>query len=256
MKKVYILILSFVLLSCNLFAIDSLSYRIKIKDDNGLEFNKLIFGIHKEATNNIDTALGEKETPEIVPPSGLYSVFFITDSSTMEKKWSYIDFRPFGEGNFKIVYNFKIMNLTTSYTIEWPKLSNLIDSAFVKDIFTGNLVNIDMKENQSVKIDNFAQDEFDIVIYYNKDIINNVKEIIDEGNPLVYPNPSTDFIKIRDIGSFVNYSVVSILGNNIIRGNIKADLINLNISELNNGVYYIILESKSGFKKVLKFMKI
>ncbi|NIA03772.1 MAG: hypothetical protein GWP09_00290, partial [Nitrospiraceae bacterium] len=58
----------------NLFAMDSLSYKIKIKDDNGLVYNKLIFGIHKLATNNIDTVLGEKETPEIVPPSGLYSV--------------------------------------------------------------------------------------------------------------------------------------------------------------------------------------
>lgn len=257
MKKVIIFILIITtILTGNLFAMDSLSYKLSIKDDNGLEYNKLIFGIHKDATNNIDTLLGEKETPEIVPPSGLYSVFFVTDSASMTKYWSYIDFRPFGEGNFKRVYNIKIMNLTVGYTITWPKLSDLIDSAFVRDVFTGNLVNIDMKENQSVKVENFNQDEFDIIVYYNKDVIDNVKDIRDDIKPMAYPNPVYDFVKIKNVSGFNKYKVVSILGNNIKTGVINNDLIELNLTSIKKGAYYIIIENMTGMKKVLKLIKI
>ncbi len=257
MKKVIILILSITIMSVsNLFAMDSLSYKIKIKDDNGLVYNKLIFGIHKLATNNIDTVLGEKETPEIVPPSGLYSVFFVTDSSNMKKYWSYIDFRPFGKNNFKRVYNFKIMNLITGFTIEWPKLSVLIDSAFIRDVFTGELVNVDMKANQSLKVENFNQDEFDIIVYYNKDVIDNVKEIKDDDKLLVYPNPCNDFIRINNVSGFNKYNVVSIVGNKLVTGEIHNDMLEINLTNFQSGVYYIIMESYSGIKRVIKIMKI
>ena len=69
----------------------------------------------------------------------------------------------------------------------------------------------------------------------------------------IYPNPSNDYITIKgtDIASF---AVTNLMGQTVISGNeIKNNTVN--ISELNHGVYFIIItdvKGKKGVKKIIK----
>jgi len=66
----------------------------------------------------------------------------------------------------------------------------------------------------------------------------------------ISPNPSKDFIKISGLESKDSFSIYNTLGENLIEGKVSDQQL-INISDLENGVYYLKIESGS----ILKFIK-
>lgn len=72
---------------------EPLTIRLSLIGNDTIVFNKLAFGFHSDATNGLDTALGELDLPPLLPPSGykLYGVFIFYDSTQGSNIWSYLD---------------------------------------------------------------------------------------------------------------------------------------------------------------------
>ncbi len=237
MRKLLLLFL--LLFSFNsLFSLDSLVYKITITTDDGEKFDKLQFGVNVKATDDIDFDLGEKKLPELVPPSDIYSVFLVKSTRNDSTFWSYVDIRSVENGSFLKIYEFKIDNLMNSFTLSWSKIGDEVDSAFIRDPFTGNIVNVDMKDNTSYYVENFAQNKFKIYVYY-KPLFTAVKEIdLIKGELILYPNPAKNYVKVRNnVADFKSYTVINSLGFGVLKGKIDNDYID--ISNLSKGVYLI-----------------
>ncbi|WP_418513841.1 T9SS type A sorting domain-containing protein [Corallibacter sp.] len=63
----------------------------------------------------------------------------------------------------------------------------------------------------------------------------------------VFPNPSSDYIKISGLTTSESYSVYNLLGAEVKRGTIVADE-KINIQNLKNGVYFVKLENDDSFR--------
>ncbi|MFH1051320.1 MAG: T9SS type A sorting domain-containing protein [bacterium] len=257
MKKILLLSLMIIGFCSPLFAVDSLSIKLSFIDDYGVSSKDLLFGIHKDATNNVDTALGERMLPEMPPPGDIYVIFFITDSSDMKRYQSYVDFRPIPEETqFLKYYRFKVENLSTSYTISWSKIGNYIDSAFVRDIVNGSYVNVDMKAQESFYVENFGMDQFNIVVYYNKNYVdvnensnNNVKE-----NVALYPNPVSSELKFFCDGEHKKYKLLNSAGIEILGAETKVQN-SIDMTSYSPGLYFLYVEDDNGLITVKKFIK-
>lgn len=68
-------------------------------------------------------------------------------------------------------------------------------------------------------------------------------------NITVFPNPSADFITISDLEVAVNYVIVNVLGQEVLRGIHRNEKID--ISDLDNGLYFLKIEDGN----ILKFVK-
>ncbi|MFN3307522.1 MAG: hypothetical protein ACK42Z_10110, partial [Candidatus Kapaibacteriota bacterium] len=82
MKKIWKYLLALILYSGMSFSQEQMQFRINLIGNDTIVFNKLVFGFNSQATNGLDTALGELDLPPFIPPSGfrLYGVFIFYDS--------------------------------------------------------------------------------------------------------------------------------------------------------------------------------
>lgn len=138
-----------------------------------------------------------------------------------------------------------------------------------KDLFNanfGDFLQFDI-ENQGLKWDPnspgfskiFKKSNSDFVLYYQNGIliineksltINAVNEL-SAGIAIVYPNPSSDFISIRNISNNFKYEIIDLLGNIVSFGNYNHKI---NISNLTYGQYYLRILNEND-SKLLKFIK-
>lgn len=70
-------------------------------------------------------------------------------------------------------------------------------------------------------------------------------------NVKVYPNPAEDFIKIQCTDNMVSYTVLNSIGNVVRVGKIKSTSELINVNNLHNGLYFIVVKSESG-KEIVK----
>lgn len=95
--------------------------------------------------------------------------------------------------------------------------------------------------------------------------IDDMEMIYNPGNPssietqdlseiTAYPNPVKNRLFIKGITSGVNYSVNTVLGKEIVRGEINKTSNTIDVSSYNKGVYFINLTSK-GANKTIRFIK-
>jgi hypothetical protein len=238
--------------------LDSLSTRLSIQDDLGSRAKDLLIGIHKDATEFLDTALGEMDLPQFPPPDELHAILFITDSSTMERIHSYIDFRPIPqEEQFVGYYKFRIYNLGNSFTISWSKIQNYIDSAYIRDIATGNIVNVDMKSKESFWVENYGMDQFNIVVYYNKnfvDVNENLDNIVSE-KVNIYPNPVGEELKFACDVTQKRYKLINSAGFELAKGATDVEINQVGMSSYPRGLYFLSVEDINGRVIVKKFIK-
>jgi len=258
MKRLLLSLLLMSFMAEPLLAVDSLSVVLKFRDDNNVSSKDLLIGIHKDATHNIDTAIGEKMLPEQPPPGDIYVILFITDSSDMSRYHSYVDFRPIPEEDqFTRYHRFKAYNLVTSYTISWSKIGNYIDSVYLRDIINGSIVNVDMKLNDSFYVEDWGKDQFNIVVYYNKNFIDvnennniNVKECI-----VLFPNPVTEELKFICEWSKKRYKLLNSLGVELIKGETVNEMNSIDMKSYSKGLYFLAIEGQNGGQIIEKIIK-
>jgi hypothetical protein len=78
----------------------------------------------------------------------------------------------------------------------------------------------------------------------------NVNESTYEAGIDIYPNPASDFIKLKQLKSLKEYRIYNILGAEVLKGTISPNEV-INISELKNGLYFLKVEKYNS----LKFIK-
>ncbi|MEI7596151.1 MAG: T9SS type A sorting domain-containing protein [Bacteroidota bacterium] len=77
---------------------------------------------------------------------------------------------------------------------------------------------------------------------------------IEKTNMNVYPNPATDFITIENMALGSELSIVNISGQEILYQNISSEKVQINISNLNRGIYIVKISSVSRVE-VKRFVK-
>lgn len=74
----------------------------------------------------------------------------------------------------------------------------------------------------------------------------------------VYPNPAVSFAKVKSEKLFVNITkveVVDIVGNPMFQINSNSSIVNLNVSRLNKGKYFIKVSFSDNTQEVTQFIK-
>ena len=93
----------------------------------------------------------------------------------------------------------------------------------------------------------------DVTLTANFDLENLVKETMSLVR--VYPNPAGDFLFVENLSGNNSIRISNIVGQQVRQVDTHDSLFELNISDLESGVYLIQITNESGMKKVEKFLK-
>jgi hypothetical protein len=231
-----------------------------LKPENIFYFS---FGINANAGDSVDFNLGETELPPY-PFSSFYAAMEFTDSTKFiddtTKYYDYIrsnkDFKgiPPDIDKFFIKYQLHILWYNSNkVTINWgssPQNVN-IDSIFIKDAFNGFLINQNMKTSNLLEITNQSVDNLYFYVYYTKSP-NSVYEKLSNSSDYIYPNPVSDFIKIKN-NMYSSFKIYDIYGNMIDMNSLINNQID--VSYLSKGIYLLYLNYYDGQINVCKFIK-
>ncbi len=122
-----------------------------VRDGGAFETSKeLLFGQSENATDGIDEVLGEMELPP-QPPAGVFDARFILPSG-MEA--SVIDFRNSELDSIDWQINFQPGDAGYPFTFYWQPEALPEGSFRIKDLFGGQILNLNMKSTDSLLIDN------------------------------------------------------------------------------------------------------
>lgn len=253
MKKILIL---FCLLLAHLISLAQQPIRVRLSliGNDTISFNKLVFGFDTLATKGLDTNLGEIEIPPLIPPSGVgvYGVFVFYDSISGENVWSYQDFRPFPLSYLDtvkfLVYVFRDFGIKLKFY--WPSIGEEFRSAWLVDEYLGTLVQANMKEQNSIFIDNDFLDRFYIKVtlpMFSSVFISQEKQFrIEPGEQIIQLiNPQSEFFY---------FEIYDVLCNLRIKGESSDEIVVLPKSNLGNGLFFIKLIDKTGYVTIRKVL--
>jgi len=257
MKRFYILLIIIAALVPNVcLSKDEVRINIHVGTDDQSKtvLKHLYFGLNENATEGIDTVLGEKDLPPWTPPTDLYAVFTFIDTTAIEEKYTYVDMRPFPtSGSTPTLCTLSVKNAATKIYLSWQKIeSTEIDSISLEDIFDDiQIVKVNMMEQQSYTQDLLVSriDKFLIKIWAK-----NTTDVIDEetkeeniivaSNKILFDNDEFKRIKIFSLNGIQIMECELNQGHNII-----------DINGLTDGPYFITAISDNGKvfnKKILK----
>ena len=130
------------------------SNQIAVKDAGGIESSQVLtFGQHIDATDSIDTSLGEYEIPP-PPPSGIFDVRFNLPTYPPPIVSSLIDYRDSAKTD--IVWDMTFQPRSGGYPMMfgWDSTSFPQGTFYLKDRINGSLVNVNMKNQSSYVLTN------------------------------------------------------------------------------------------------------
>ena len=64
----------------------------------------------------------------------------------------------------------------------------------------------------------------------------------------VFPSPASDIINIQNINSDISFSIINISGKIIKEGMLSTKANQIDISSIDNGIYFLVLGKKEVFK--------
>ncbi|MBI2419723.1 MAG: T9SS type A sorting domain-containing protein, partial [Ignavibacteriales bacterium] len=174
---------------------------ITIKDNGNVQ-GVLTFGMAPGATNGIDPALGELVLPPL-PPAGNFDIRFDLPVTPVES--SLKDFRK--DTLQAAAWTIKLQPGPGGYpfTLTWNPSQLPAGSFTMKDLVTGNIINVDMKTTGQVIVTNSAIAS--LAIYYAKNIVTTGK-----GYWIRYPQAA----QLNTCGSFAGLSLPLNAGWNLI----------------------------------------
>jgi len=255
----------------NLVAADT-TFAPKFKITFNNEVNdtaKLYFGVDSQATDGWDadvpfifedTILKEDLDLPPIPPNSL-SCRIIRDTLHPSDSYSYVDMRSIPEDKDEFCHKYIIKIFWTIQTNNpticavWGKLPKGIDSAKIRcyEWLDDNKF-INMKNDESVILDNSAYKTMHLWVWYNKKNTCIYNSVITQD---ISPNPANDYIRVTD-NNYSNYSIYDLAGNLIkydIISNKHLFVVNLNncdntlfidIQNLIAGQYTIMFQCNNG----------
>ncbi|MGQ9819650.1 MAG: hypothetical protein ACUVQ1_06980 [Candidatus Kapaibacteriales bacterium] len=253
MKRLFIL-LSFFTFSANLFSQSPIRFNISLIGNDTINFNKLVFGFDSSATNGIDTNLGEIELPPIIPPSGVgvYGVFVFYDSSALSNVWSYYDIRPFPKSYLDtikfLIFVFRDFGIKLKFY--WPSVGDEFNSAWLVDEYLGTLANANMKQQNSLLIENDFLDRF-----YIKVTLPIFSKVSDNPKDIFKIETNSQFIQITNIySSKYFYEIIDIFGKIVVKGESSDEILFLPLSQMGKGLFIVTIHDVNGNRSVCKIM--
>jgi len=86
--------------------------------------------------------------------------------------------------------------------------------------------------------------------------VNAVIKNVAKNNVLVYPNPATESITVSSDASIMSITVTNLLGQTIHQQNtVNQKEVTINISDLHNGIYFLVTRNADNTTNAIKFMK-
>jgi len=131
-----------------------------VEEENSIEIQ---FGAHPHATEGIDAELGESMLPPVAP-TGNYDVRF---SGAELGNGTLRDIRPDNLTSLEFVINIQRSQYGI-VTLRWDSLSDIQGKFLLQDVFTGEVINVDMKSTNEYVIDNTAIIQVKIVFENNE----------------------------------------------------------------------------------------
>ena len=84
---------------------------------------------------------------------------------------------------------------------------------------------------------------------YNPEVPTGTRDVSKQAALVLYPNPATNAVNIAlDINLFKSVQVVDLAGNTVLHTNIDKNITSLNVSHLQNGVYFVRAIGKGGIQ--------
>lgn len=76
-------------------------------------------------------------------------------------------------------------------------------------------------------------------------LLTSLTELLNESNFLLYPNPASDFVNIKNLTAFDNYSIeiTDVLGNFIAENSFNQIISKINLTDFSNGIYFIKIKT-------------
>jgi len=252
-------IIVLILFTAQLFAeYENVATRLYIETKEGYSLDRLVFGIHKEASDYLDTLLGESELPPFPPPDGIHAGFLFLDTAQNETIMSYKDFRPYpGNVDDTVKYVLIVMKGAGDIiTFKWHPLGPEIARAYIVDRIThGSLVNINMKDSTEARIENEFIEKFEIVVFYN----DNPLSVEQYDNPnetvFVYPVEFTDKFTIKSMGKYKSYKIYNLFGSLAAEGMLVNEKTEIDFNAAAPGVYFVVVFDAQGRRLVQKIIK-
>lgn len=252
--KNFLMLFIFLTAISALFSQQSIRYNISLIGNDTIVFNKLVFGFDSSATNGIDTSLGEVELPPLTPPSGVgvYGVFVFYDSSASSNVWSYYDIRPFPSSYSDtikfLIYVFRDFGIKLKFF--WSTIGDELNSAWLVDEYLGNLAQANMKQQNSLLVENDFLDKFYIKV--TLPVFNKVGENPDDFFKI---ETSSRFIQIININSSKYcYEIFDISGNLVIKGEFSDEILLLPQSLFGSRMFFLRVYDLKGNSLVRKVM--
>jgi hypothetical protein len=233
------------------------SIPLTVETTGGDELTNLQFGWNEEATQGIDTELGEFALPIMELPGGaFYGYFIVTEPDTEDQNGSYKDYKPIENGTNEIQFELRTAkrDLNELMTVSWPKLlTTKLDSAFFEDIFPEvEIFKFNMMETQEAVIENPDNRKFLIRLYFK---VTGLEDNTQNEEPeiKVYPNPVSDILNVESKNSIKTTEIYNYVGNKIA---VKSVNDNIDVSELPTGIYFLQVFYHNGKSDRVMFQKI
>jgi len=228
----------------------TLEHSINIRDNTSVpNSGELTFGFAALASPGIDTVYGEFELPS-TPPSGVFDIRF--ELPTTPVKYSRTDFRHDTVKTATWILKFQPGGGGYPITFSWDSTKFKVGGYFLRDILTGNIVNINMGIVNKYVLSNLIITSLKIL--YDKNFVSVRDLTLPKSYELYqnFPNPFNPATTIRfslPEQSVVNLSIFNLLGENV---NTLLDKeletghyeIIWNANIYSSGVYIIKMESK------------
>jgi len=240
MKKYFLLLMC--LFATKLVASEDIEIKLKITNEENSNYT-LTLGVSDTLTDNYDEGSNlERDMPDFPPSEGILPYFKIYAESQKVDIYSQADIKKLEKDSLSFTKKYKLVilgNSLSDYTLEWFLSPKYIRSAKILDEFGGNVLNIDMLKQSTVKVNRFLKDITIEVVYLNPTMD---LPIEDKLNLKFYPNPSKDMISFSQ--NVTKWEIFDLLGNKIISGSEKE----IDLRNFANACYLIKLHSKEGTK--------
>ena len=237
MKYLFIILLASNLLS------QQINVSLNARSDKGYLSQMLQFGMHPEATFNLDTAIGEKDLLDTPPPNdyGVFNLMFFQDSVQDLRVYSNSDYIPliFERTYHEHWFKLWVEPITEETKISWSIPTDGIDSIRLVDEAGGIVYDINMLEQDSLIIDHNERPvytlNFMLKVWYNAKT-NHVKAS-KESDLIITDN-------ILDLKSNIsNIEVFDLKGSKVESLQVKSRYYDL--SYLKPNVYFIVVQNEN-----------
>lgn len=254
MKRIVKYLLALVVCPAILFSQEPMQFRISLIGNDTIFFNKLVYGFHPEATNGLDTSLGELDLPPFIPPSGfrLYGVFIFYDSTQSSNIWSYVDLKPYPNNSTDTIkfLLYAIRESGIKLRIRWQSFPDVVRYAWLVDEYLGTLVQVDMLKTNFVDINNEFLDKF-----YIKLVLGNINSTnLENGQPfdVSYNEFEKRIYLINRSKEPVDLKFFDILGNLLDELELVGNS-SISLDKLPKGIYFVEIKqsNKLEVKKVV-----